>query len=74
MSLSRDELIDLVDLLRDPTMWRKADFDAMVARLEAELPDPQVVSYLFSVRYHLSPEQVVEKALSYCPISLPSAN
>ena len=33
--------------------------------------DPDVINYIFSLKYKLTPEEIVEKALSYKPLITP---
>ena len=70
-NLSRDSLIELITRLRNP---QPGDSDEQigewVAEIEASVPDPRVSAYIFWDRDGLTPEQIVDRALSYRPIEL----
>ncbi|MFE3252295.1 hypothetical protein [Streptomyces sp. NPDC059209] len=67
--MPRDELISLVRRIMaggDP----EEVGDQLMERLEEQVMDPRVGDYIFYSSPELSPEEVVDKALSYRPIAL----
>ena len=40
----------------------------LIETLEKNIADPALYDYIFSGKYDLTPEEIVEKALSYQPI------
>lgn len=69
MALSKTELVSLVYQIADP---KSSDDDVAIwmEKIIKETGCPHVGEYIFYSEPELSPEQVVEKALSYNPIQL----
>lgn len=70
--LNREQLIELVGRLIRGEGDDEETQDRWMSQIEASVPDPNVVGYI----YHdfstppLTPEQIVDKAISYQPIAL----
>jgi hypothetical protein len=68
--LSKDQLIELVKKICE------AEFDSEAQRSEwlqlfmYNVPDPEAPNLIFYHKPELTPEEIVEKALSYKPICL----
>ena len=45
--------------------------DAMVELFELSVPDPEAANLIFHHKPELTPEEIVEKALSYKPLITP---
>lgn len=68
--MDRIELIKLVERILSAEDTEKK-LHELIELLEAHIPDPQVVNYMYSKEYEdLTPEQIVDKALSYKPFYL----
>jgi hypothetical protein len=65
--LSREELIDLVASIQNAE-GTEEEIDEKLTLLKANVPDPNVLNLIFHAE--LSPEEVVDKAMSYKPILL----
>ena len=65
--MSREELIDLVEKIMK-CEGTEAEIDNMIELLKENVLDPEVTRYIF--REDNTPEEVVDKALSYKPILL----
>ncbi len=69
-TLSREELIDLVEGIKDPR-GTEDDTNRELALLEANVPDPNVSDLIFwPDGPELTAEEVVDKALAYQAIPL----
>lgn len=68
MTLSRTELVSLVCQIADSKS--SDDVAIWMEKIIKETGSPHVGEYIFYSEPELSPEQVVEKALSYKPIQL----
>lgn len=64
--LSIDKLVDLVRKIINPKDYEDYEIDLMVQMLCDAVIDPKITDYIF--RDDMTPEQVVNKALSYKPI------
>ncbi|KJB86256.1 hypothetical protein AZ66_19870 [Paenibacillus sp. E194] len=67
--LSRDELIILVRKIMK-CEGSEQEIDEMMNLLESNVPDPQVSDLIFWSDIEYSPEEIVDKAMSYKPIIL----
>lgn len=70
-TLTYDELIELIEKIRDPTRDQRETV-SLLQHLSQNVPHPEVSGLIFwPKRYGLSddptPEQILEKALSYVP-------
>lgn len=86
-NLSREDLIELVRRImnfeRSEEAWEKSDDDPQMSWIEIlrnNVPDPRISDYIFypnkdnlSSR-EMTPEEIVDKALSYKPIILGSVD
>ena len=68
--MKRNDLIELVkSILTSP--GTESEVDALVAIFLNNVPDPGAIDYLYAKKYEgLTPEQIVDKALSYKPFYL----
>ncbi len=71
-TLSREELIDPVRRIV-ATQGSQEEIDTCIRLLERSVPDPQVTNYIFYSTPAMAPEEIVDRALSYRPISLPGS-
>lgn len=70
-SLSRQELIELVVRVTNPQPGDSdADLQEIMRTIEDSVPDPNVSAYIFWDNTGMTPEQVIDKALSYRPFAL----
>ena len=67
--LSRDELINLVRKIMK-CEGSEHEIDEMMNLLESNVPDPQVSDLIFWSDIEYSPEEIIDKAMSYKPIIL----
>ncbi|WP_195575577.1 bacteriocin immunity protein [Paenibacillus sp. 1001270B_150601_E10] len=65
--LSRDELIILVRKIMN-CEGSEHEIDEMINLLERNVPDPHVSDLIFWSDIEYSPEEIVDKAMSYKPI------
>ncbi len=70
-TLNRNELIELVSKII-AVEGTEEEIDEMLNLFEKNVPDPEAVDYIYYTE--LSPEEIVDKALSYKPIILPPYN
>lgn len=66
--LSKDELIDLVREIINSKDYKEYEIDLMVQKLCDGVIDPNITDYIYYD--NLTPEEVVNKALSYKPMNL----
>jgi hypothetical protein len=66
--MTREELIDLVKQITTPKGKTEEEINKLIDVLERNVPHPAVTDLIFYD--NLSPEEVVDKALSYKPIQL----
>ncbi|MFP3387637.1 bacteriocin immunity protein [Brevibacillus sp. SIMBA_040] len=67
--LSKEDLIELVGKIMN-VEGSEEEFDRMIEILKQSVPHPEVSDLIFWNENDLTPEQVVEQALSYKPIQL----
>ncbi|MFC8825698.1 hypothetical protein ACFT9I_10115 [Streptomyces sp. NPDC057137] len=67
--MSREELISLVDRIISAEDSEEVG-DELVMRLQENVLDPEVITYIFYSTPKLTAEEVVDKALAYRPIAL----
>ncbi|MFB6505321.1 MULTISPECIES: bacteriocin immunity protein [unclassified Streptomyces] len=67
--MRRDDLVQLVVEIME-ARGTEEEIDRALDRLRAQVPDPNVSDLIYWSDPPLSPEQVVEAALAYRPISL----
>ncbi|MDQ1913741.1 bacteriocin immunity protein [Paenibacillus sp. GD4] len=67
--LSKEEMIDLVRKIMN-SEGSEAEIDIMIDLLKKSVPHPEVSNLIFWNEEELTPEQVVEQAISYKPIQL----
>jgi len=65
--MTREELVELVKKIVT-VQGTEEEIDGMLELLKKNVPDPRVSNYIFYDE--LTPEQIVDKALSYKPIQL----
>jgi hypothetical protein len=65
--MTREELIELVKKIMT-VQGTEEEIDKMIEVLKKNVPDPRVSNYIFYAE--MTPEQIVDKALSYKPIQL----
>lgn len=70
-NLNRTELIELVKKIIDAAGKTEQENDEMLDTFLDNVPDPNAGNYLFELEYDgLTPEDIVDKALSYKPYTL----
>ncbi|GED72993.1 hypothetical protein BRE01_66950 [Brevibacillus reuszeri] len=67
--LSKEDLIELVGKIMN-VEGSEEEIDRMIEILKQSVPHPEVSDHIFWNENDLTPEQVVEQALSYKPIQL----
>ncbi|WP_066303907.1 bacteriocin immunity protein [Bacillus sp. FJAT-29814] len=68
-NLGKDELIILVEKIIN-VEGSENEINDMICILEKNVLHPEVTDLIFYNDEHLTPEEIVEKALSYQPITL----
>ena len=69
--LSKEELIKLVRDIYEVNFDNEENYDKAILKFRENVPHPEAADLIFYHNPELSPEEVVEKALSYKPIILP---
>lgn len=69
--LSKLKLIKLVNKICNAENKDEEELDRWLTLLEQNVPDPEVSDLIFHSDENLTPEEIVEKALSYKPIIMP---
>lgn len=69
--LNRDELINLVKKICLCNYDTENELDEALTLLEGSILDPEVTDYIYNIKYDLTPEEIVDKALSYKLIITP---
>ncbi len=69
--LSREQLIELVQKIMKAE-GTEEELDRWQILLKANVADPEVSDLIFYSDVELSPEEVVDRALSYKPIQAPA--
>ena len=68
--MNRSELIEIVKKIKQ-IPGSEDELNNLVDIFESNVPDPDAVDYLFQKQYtSLTPEDIVDKALSYKPFYL----
>lgn len=70
-NLNHEELITLIEKIIHRTV-NDREYGKLINTLEANISDPNVTDY-FQIK-GISPEQILEKALTYQPIRLPASS
>lgn len=70
--LSKEELIELVKKIRNGEFEDEKERTILLERFRENVPHPEVINLMYYHKPRLTPEEIVEKALSYKPIILPS--
>ncbi|MFD0999425.1 bacteriocin immunity protein [Ohtaekwangia kribbensis] len=68
MAMTREELIQLVKDITTPTGKTEEEVNKLIDILEMNVPHPSVTDLIYYD--DLTPEQIVDKALTYKPIQL----
>ena len=68
--LSKDQLIELVKKICEAEFETEAEYDMALELFLNSVPDPEAPNLIFYHKPELTPEEIVEKALSYKPICL----
>jgi hypothetical protein len=63
--LSRAELVEMVRTMMTGGVGTEADDDALMKRIERNVPDPNVVGLIFYPARPMTPEEIVDAALAY---------
>lgn len=69
-NLSRFELIQLVRKVAEGECSSESERDKLINIIEANIPAPDITSFIFHHEPELTPEEIVDKALAYKPIIL----
>ena len=72
MGMKRDELVAIVRRIQSSDYATEADGDRLLDHLKRSVPDPEVSDLIFWRKPALSAEEIVDRALAYEPITLPS--
>lgn len=70
MNHKKTELIELVRKIME-VEGTESEIDEMLVYLKQNVPHPEVSDLIFWDKRELTPEEIVEEALSYKPIILP---
>lgn len=69
--MDRNQLIELVKKIQNDEVKKQNEIIELVLLFEENVPDPNASDYIFVKKYeYMTPEQIVDKALSYKPIQL----
>lgn len=68
--LTEDQLIELVRKIKN-CEGTEEEIDEWQLLLQRNVPDPEMSDLIFYSDENLSPEEIVERAMSYRPIPLP---
>lgn len=69
--MTRTELIELAEKIQNASGATETENDELLELFLANVPDPNASDYFFELEYdELSPEQIVDLALSYKPFHL----
>ena len=68
--LSRQKLIELVTKICEAEFDSEEEYEYALRELEDNVVDPYRSDYIFHHTPELTPEEIVDKALSYKPICL----
>jgi hypothetical protein len=69
--MNRNQLIELVKKIQSEEVKTQNEVIELVLLFEQNVPDPNASDYIFEKKYeYMTPEQIVDKALSYKPIIL----
>ncbi|MCE7991643.1 MAG: hypothetical protein HEP71_06675 [Roseivirga sp.] len=66
--MSKEELVELVQQIISMENKTEQEIDLLIDKLVSNVPHPEVTDLIFYD--DLTPEEIVEKALSYKPIRL----
>lgn len=69
MELSKKELLELVEKIMQAD-GSEQEIDEMIDVLERNVPHPQVSDLIFWNEKELTPEEIIEEAMNYKPITL----
>lgn len=69
--LSKKQLIELVTKIREGNYLSEKEHDDDIDLFLENVPDPEAADLISFHKPRLTPEEIVEKALSYKPIILP---
>lgn len=69
--MTRNELIELVKKIQSKETKTEKEVIKLVLLFEENVPDPNASDYIFEKKHELlSPDEIVDKAMSYKPIQL----
>lgn len=68
---NKSKLIQVVTKLCSGGYKTEEDLNNDIDYVINSVNDPDVTSYIYSTKYNLTPEEIVDKALSYQPIITP---
>lgn len=69
--LNKEELIELVKLICNANFDNEHEYDYALELFMINVPDPEASDLIFYHKPKLTPEEIVEKALSYKPLITP---
>jgi hypothetical protein len=69
--MDRNRLVKLVSFIQEGLYKSEEERSSLVALFERNVPDPEASNLIFYHRPELTPEEIVDKALSYKPIITP---
>lgn len=70
MENSNNDLLEVIIRLCNGGYEDEESLNKDIDYLISNTNDPNVVDYIYSIKYNLTPEEILEKALSYKPILL----
>lgn len=67
-SLNRNEILQLVERICDADFKTEEEYNQAILLFVDSVPDPEAADLIFHHNPELTPEEIVDKALSYKPI------
>lgn len=69
--MKKEGLINLVEKIFQGEYGNDEERSLLFHKFMTNVPDPQAISLLIDRKINLTPEEIVEKALTYKPIVIP---
>ena len=71
MTLNRNEILELVRRICECDYTSEEEEQSILTKIRANIPSPDISDLIYKHVPELTPEEIVEKALSYKPIITP---